>query len=159
MVDQPGSGAVPQAESSSDPTRSASAGPTGSASARPTGSASAGPPGLSGARGIWSFLLGRWKREPGRPLPPIRPWPRRQWPLLVVLTGIFVSLVTVMVVDFRPGTLLFALSVLLAAAFRLVLTTRRAGLLVLRSRTTDVVTLTVMGVVALLLAVAIPDIR
>ncbi|MEQ7126324.1 DUF3017 domain-containing protein [Actinopolymorpha sp. B11F2] len=143
MVDQPGSGVVPQTETSAGSTRSPSAG--------------AGRP--PRAPGLRQALWGRWKREPGRPLPPIRPWPRRQWPLLVVLTGIFVSLITVIVVDFRPGTLLLALSVLLAAAFRLVLTTRRAGLLVLRSRTTDVVTLTVMGVVALLLAVAVPDIR
>ncbi|HZC26895.1 MAG TPA: DUF3017 domain-containing protein [Actinopolymorphaceae bacterium] len=76
-----------------------------------------------------------------------------------MLTGIAISLVVVIVVDFRPGTVLFAASVLLAAAFRLVLTTRRAGLLVLRSRTIDVVTLTFMGVAALLLALAVPDIR
>jgi hypothetical protein len=75
------------------------------------------------------------------------------------LAGIAISLVVVIVVDFRPGTVLFAASVLLAAAFRLVLTTRRAGLLVLRSRTVDVVTLTFMGVAALLLALAVPDIR
>jgi hypothetical protein len=143
MVDQPGSGAVPQTETSTGSSRSFGAG-TGKSSRE---------------RGLRQALWARWKRDPGRPLPPIRPWPRRQWPLLVVLSGIFVSLITVIVVDFRPGTLLFALSVLLAATFRLVLTTRRAGLLVLRSRTTDVVTLTVMGVVALLLAIAVPDIR
>jgi hypothetical protein len=142
MVDQPGSGAVPQTETSTGSSRSFGAG-TGKSSRE---------------RGLRQALWARWKRDPGRPLPPIRPWPRRQWPLLVVLSGIFVSLITVIVVDFRPGTLLFALSVLLAT-FRLVLTTRRAGLLVLRSRTTDVVTLTVMGVVALLLAIAVPDIR
>lgn len=111
------------------------------------------------ARRLAEALWRRANANKGRPLPPIRPWPRRQWPLLVVLAGVFVSLVVVIVVDFRPGTMLFAVSVLLAAAFRLVLTTRRAGLLVLRSRTIDVVTLTVMGVAALLLALAIPDIR
>ncbi len=127
------------------------------------------PPGRSrGARGADSAggtgrvrrAFSRWGyRNKGRPLPPIRPWPRRQWPLLVVLAGVLVSLVVVLFVDFRPGTVLFAISVLLAAAFRLVLTTRRAGLLVLRSRGIDVATLTIMGVVALLLALAIPDIR
>ncbi|GAA2754947.1 DUF3017 domain-containing protein [Actinopolymorpha rutila] len=101
----------------------------------------------------------RWGRPRGRPLPPIRPWPRRQWPLLVVLAGVVASLVVVVVVDFRPGTALFACSVLLAAVFRLVLTTRRAGLLVLRSRMTDVVTLAIMGGAALVLALAVPDIR
>jgi hypothetical protein len=150
MVEQPGSGATPQPESASGPTKTAGVG---------QGSPGAGQSRPARSRGLSLPFLGRWKREPGRPLPPIRPWPRRQWPLLVVLVGIVVSLVTVIVVDFRPGTLLFALSVLLAAVFRLVLTTRRAGLLVLRSRTNDVVTLTVMGVVALLLAVAVPDIR
>lgn len=106
----------------------------------------------------WAF----WKRKKhnaGHPLPPIRPWPRRQWPLLVVLTGAVVSLGVAVVVDFRPGMVLLAGSVLLAALFRLVLTTRRAGLLVLRGRMTDVVTLTTMGLGILVLALAIPDIR
>lgn len=101
----------------------------------------------------------RWGRNRGRPLPPIRPWPRRQWPLLVVLAGVVGSLVVVVLVDFRPGTALFAASVLLAAALRLVLTTRRAGLLVLRSRMVDVTTLAIMGGATLLLALAVPDIR
>jgi Protein of unknown function (DUF3017) len=107
----------------------------------------------------WTGFWERRKANRGRPLPPIRPWPRRQWPLLVVVAGIFVSLVVVLVVDFRPGTVMFAVSVLVAAGFRLVLTTRRAGLLVLRSRAIDVATLTIMGISALLLALAVPDIR
>jgi Protein of unknown function (DUF3017) len=110
-------------------------------------------------RRAWAAFWQRRAANRGRPLPPIRPWPRRQWPLLVVVAGIFVSLVVVLVVDFRPGTVMFAASVLLAAAFRLVLTTRRAGLLVLRSRAIDVATLTIMGISALLLALAVPDIR
>ncbi len=109
--------------------------------------------------GAWTAFWQRRKANRGRPLPPIRPWPRRQWPLLVVVAGILVSLVVVLVVDFRPGTVMFAVSVLVAAAFRLVLTTRRAGLLVLRSRPIDVATLTIMGISALLLALAVPDIR
>jgi hypothetical protein len=138
MVDQSGTGVAPPA-AGSDPARRLAR--------------------LGGTRRAWQAFWSRRKRNRGRPLPPIRPWPRRQWPLLVVLTGIAISLVVVIVVDFRPGTVLFAASVLLAAAFRLVLTTRRAGLLVLRSRTIDVVTLTFMGVAALLLALAVPDIR
>jgi hypothetical protein len=78
---------------------------------------------------------------------------------LVVLTGVAISLVSAVVADFRPGMVMLAGSVLLAALFRLVLTTRRAGLLVLRSRTTDVLTLTAMGLGILVLALAIPDIR
>jgi Protein of unknown function (DUF3017) len=109
--------------------------------------------------GAWTAFWDRRRANRGRPLPPIRPWPRRQWPLLVVVAGIFVSLFVVVVVDFRPGTVMFAVSVLVAAAFRLVLTTRRAGLLVLRSRAIDVATLTIMGISALLLALAVPDIR
>ncbi|REF37419.1 DUF3017 domain-containing protein [Thermasporomyces composti] len=137
MVDQPGV---------------ASAGRT----SRASGSARDGSAG--GREPWWAF----WKRgthNPGQPLPPIRPWPRRQWPLLVVLTGVAISLVSAVVADFRPGMVMLAGSVLLAALFRLVLTTRRAGLLVLRSRTTDVLTLTAMGLGILVLALAIPDIR
>jgi hypothetical protein len=137
MVDQPGHGV-------------ASAG----RGKRASGSDSATQP----SPAWWAFWK-RSRRNAGQPLPPIRPWPRRQWPLLVVLTGVAISLVSVVVVDFRPGMVMLAGSVLLAALFRLVLTTRRAGLLVLRSRMTDVLTLTAMGLGILVLALAIPDIR
>ena len=109
-------------------------------------------------REAWLAFRAGKHHAPSKPLPPIRPWPRRQWPLLVVLSGIAISVLLVVFVDFRPGMTLFALSVLLAAVFRLVLTTRRAGLLVLRSRTVDVLTLAAMGGMLLVLAIAIPRI-
>ncbi|WP_020576923.1 DUF3017 domain-containing protein [Actinopolymorpha alba] len=149
MVDQPGRGAV-SAGGAAEPT--AARGAQGAGTAQVEGRVAGTP------ASRWAFWS-RWRRDRSRPLPPIRPWPRRQWPLLVVLVGVFVSLVVVVLVDFRPGTVLLAGSVLLAAAFRLVLTTRRAGLLVVRSRMVDVMTLTIMGVATLLLALAVPDIR
>ncbi|MBM7790893.1 DUF3017 domain-containing protein [Tenggerimyces flavus] len=86
-------------------------------------------------------------------------WLRRQWPLLLVLAVVAVGLVVVVVDDFRTGAILFAAAVILAAAFRLFFPSRIVGLLVLRSRAIDVVTLTVLGVAALVLALIVPDIR
>lgn len=86
-------------------------------------------------------------------------WLRRQWPLLLVLAVVAVGLVLVVVDDFRTGAILFAAAVILAAAFRLFFPSRIVGLLVLRSRAIDVVTLTVLGVAALVLALIVPDLR
>ena len=86
-------------------------------------------------------------------------WLRRQWPLLLVLALVAAGLVTVVVDGFRPGTVIVASAVLLAAVFRLVFPSRIVGLLVLRSRAMDVVTLTILGVSALVLALIVPDIR
>jgi Protein of unknown function (DUF3017) len=83
----------------------------------------------------------------------------RQWPLGIVTAGLVGSLVVVMVEDFRPGALLFAGFVLLGAAFRLTLPSRRAGLLVLRSRAVDVLVMAVLGLAIAVLAVLVPDIR
>lgn len=100
-------------------------------------------------------------RSPGsRPVPSFR---RRvvvrQWPLALVLSGMLSSLVVVAVDDFRRGTLLFAGFVLLAAVLRLVLSTRRAGLLVLRGRPADVAVMTLLGLATAVLALVVPDIR
>jgi hypothetical protein len=86
-------------------------------------------------------------------------WLRRQWPLLLVLTLVAAGLATVVIDGFRPGTVILASAVLLAAVFRLFFPSRIVGLLVLRSRAMDVVTLTILGVSALVLALIVPDIR
>ena len=86
-------------------------------------------------------------------------WLRRQWPLLLVLAVIAAGLVLVVVDNFRTGAILFAAAVILAAGFRLFFPSRIVGLLVLRSRAIDVVTLTVLGVAALVLALIVPDLR
>jgi hypothetical protein len=69
------------------------------------------------------------------------------------------ALIVVVVDDFRSGTVLFAGGVLLAAVFRLVFPSRIVGLLVLRSRAMDVLTLSTLGAAALVLALVVPDIR
>ncbi|GAB3421556.1 DUF3017 domain-containing protein [Flindersiella endophytica] len=81
----------------------------------------------------------------------------RQWPLGLVLAGLVCSLGIVVVENYLVGTLLFAGFVLLGAGFRLLLPTRRAGLLVLRSRALDVTVMTVMGVAIAVLAVIVPN--
>jgi Protein of unknown function (DUF3017) len=97
------------------------------------------------------------------PLPRPRPIRRsllaRQWPLGVVLAGLVGSLAVVVVDDYRPGMLLFAGFVLLGAGLRLFLPTRRAGLLVLRSRPLDVAVMTAMGIAIAVLALLVPRIR
>ena len=84
-------------------------------------------------------------------------WPPRQWPVLLVGLCMAGSLVVVVVRDFRPGTVLFAGSVLLASLLRLVLPDRQAGLLVLRTRALDVLTLLLMGLIILTLALIVPE--
>lgn len=84
-------------------------------------------------------------------------WPPQQWPLVIVLSGVVLSLVVVAVDDFRPGTVLFSGSLLLGALLRLVLPDRQAGLLVLRSRAIDVLLMLIMGLSVLLLSLLIPD--
>jgi hypothetical protein len=76
----------------------------------------------------------------------------RQLPLALVIGGAALGLVIIGLHHFRWGNLLIAGSLLVAAFFRLVLPTRRAGLLAIRSRFTDVATMSVMGGSLMLLA-------
>lgn len=80
----------------------------------------------------------------------------RQWPLLLVLVGVAGGL-GLMLVDghHERGTLLFAGAICLAAVLRAVLPDGWAGLLRVRSRWMDTATLLVLGVGALLAAVAL----
>lgn len=73
-------------------------------------------------------------------------------PLALVLSGVAVGLVVIALHHFRWGNLVIAGSLLAGALLRLVLPTRRAGLLAVRARFTDVVTMVVMGVGLLVLA-------
>lgn len=82
----------------------------------------------------------------------------RQWPLTVVLVGLLVSLGVVVYQDFRPGAVGLASTILLAGVLRLSLPERAAGLLAVRSRGWDVVTLFVFGIGALALAIVVPEI-
>jgi hypothetical protein len=86
----------------------------------------------------------------------IEPHERRgvfsEWPLALIIGGVILGLVIIGLHHFRWGNLLIAGSVLAGAFFRLVLPTRRAGLLAVRSRFTDVVTMSAMGGSLMLLA-------
>jgi hypothetical protein len=86
----------------------------------------------------------------------IEPHERRgvlgEWPLALIIGGVALGLVIIGLHHFRWGNLLIAGSVLAGAFFRLVLPTRRAGLLAVRSRFTDVVTMSAMGGSLMLLA-------
>jgi len=73
-------------------------------------------------------------------------------PLALIIAGAALGLVIIGLHHFRWGNLLIAGSLLAGAFFRLVLPTRRAGLLAVRSRFTDVVTMSAMGGSLMLLA-------
>jgi len=88
---------------------------------------------------------------------PVEPAVRRtgalhELPLALVISGVAVGLVVIALHHFRWGNLVIAGSLLAGALLRLVLPTRRAGLLAVRARLTDVVTMLVMGVGLLVLA-------
>jgi hypothetical protein len=73
-------------------------------------------------------------------------------PLALVISGVALGLVVIGLHHFRWGNLVIAGSLLAGALLRLVLPTRRAGLLAVRARFTDVVTMAVMGAGLLVLA-------
>ncbi len=81
----------------------------------------------------------------------------REWPFVVVIVVALAGLVVVALLDrFRRGSVIFAGAFGLAAALRLVLPARSAGLLAIRGRPFDVVTYAGLGVAIALLALSIP---
>ena len=94
--------------------------------------------------------------------PVVRPERQRrqlaEWPLASVLVAVLAGLLFVAAGRFRAGTVVLALSVLLAAALRAGLSTRTAGLLAVRSRVVDAVLLGVLGLGMLVLALIVPEI-
>ncbi|MGH3345138.1 MAG: DUF3017 domain-containing protein [Carbonactinosporaceae bacterium] len=93
--------------------------------------------------------------------PTYRPRPQRrrfrEWPIALVLTGVVAGLCVVAADRFRPGSVVLAAAVLLAAGLRLALPARQAGILVVRSRFTDVVMLGAMGGMLMVLALVVPS--
>jgi hypothetical protein len=81
---------------------------------------------------------------------PIRPAARRnwlaQWPITLVLIGVAIAMAMIAMDYFRRGSIVLSASVLLAAFLRLLLPDADAGMLVVRSRKVDVLTLAVLGV-------------
>ena len=84
--------------------------------------------------------------------------PRRQWPLLLVAVGVLAGLVLAFLgpATWRPGSMVIGASVVLGALLRLVLPTRDAGLLQVRSRAFDVALMLLVGVAIIALAVVVP---
>ena len=82
----------------------------------------------------------------------------RWWPVLVVAVGVLVGLLVAVVSTdrWRAGAVIIGCSLLLGAGIRLALPAREAGLLQVRGRGFDVVTLVVGGVAIVALALAIP---
>lgn len=79
-----------------------------------------------------------------------------QWPLALVLSVCVAGLLVVLSNHFRRGTVLFAGGLVLAAALRAVLPAPAAGLLVVRNRLLDVLTLGALGLGVLLTALVVP---
>ena len=69
-----------------------------------------------------------------------------EWPITLVLTGVAIAMAMIALDYFRRGSIVLSASVLLAAFLRLLLPDADAGMLVVRSRKVDVLTLAVLGV-------------
>jgi predicted PurR-regulated permease PerM len=81
----------------------------------------------------------------------------REWPILLVLTVAATGLVIAALADFRTGSLVVAIALLLASALRIVLPQRDAGLLAVRRRWVDVLTLGLLGTALGILAFVVPE--
>ena len=80
----------------------------------------------------------------------------RQWPLLLVLAVIAAGIITTADDHFRRGTFVIAGGVCLAAVLRAVLPRERAGLLAVRSRVLDILTLSFLGAGTLIASLIVP---
>ncbi|SHK64107.1 DUF3017 domain-containing protein [Actinacidiphila paucisporea] len=92
----------------------------------------------------------------GRAAPGTAPAPARQWPILLVITGAVIGLVTTAAGAFRAGAIVLGVSLLLGGVLRWGM--QSVGMLAVRSRFTDVITYGILGVAIVLLALmAQPD--
>lgn len=80
----------------------------------------------------------------------------REWPISLVLLGIGVSMIFVATDHFRRGSLILAVTVVLAVFLRLFLPENQAGMLAVRSKSVDVVILTVLGLGLTIFALWVP---
>jgi hypothetical protein len=84
------------------------------------------------------------------------PAPARQWPIILVIAGAVIGLVTTATGAFRAGAIVLGVALLLGGALRWGM--RSVGMLAVRSRFTDVLTYGILGVAIILLALmAQPD--
>ena len=79
-----------------------------------------------------------------------------QWPLALVLLGVTVGLIVLTFYDFRAGAVTVGASVIFAAALRTVLTHERAGLLAIRTKPVDQITVYSLGIALTILALIVP---
>ena len=79
-----------------------------------------------------------------------------EWPLLLVLTTGAAGLAIVASDHFKRGTGLFGVALVLATVLRGVLSDERAGLLTVRSKTIDLLTLGTLAVATLTLVIVVP---
>ena len=80
----------------------------------------------------------------------------REWPISLVLLGIALSMIFVANDHFRRGSLVLAVSVVLAAFLRLFLPENQAGMLAVRSKSVDVAILAVLGMGSAIFALWVP---
>jgi hypothetical protein len=82
-----------------------------------------------------------------------------QWPLALVLLGLVIGLALLSFYDFRVGSIALGVAILLGAALRTVLPRDRAGLLAIRGRPMDLLTMYGLGVALTTVAVLVPPAR
>jgi hypothetical protein len=82
---------------------------------------------------------------------------RADWPFVLVCLGVLAGLAVVVGADrFRRGTLVMAASVLLGAWLRALLPGEQAGLLRVRGKALDVLTLLALGLALSVVALVVP---
>jgi len=82
-----------------------------------------------------------------------------QWPLALVLLGLTSGLVVLSFYDFRVGSAMLGAAVVFGGALRTVLPHDRAGLLAIRSRPIDLITMYGLGIALTTVAVLVPAAR
>lgn len=80
-----------------------------------------------------------------------------EWPIIIVLLGVAIALAMIAADYFRRGSIVLAGSVLLAAFLRLLLPSKEAGMLVVRSKQIDVATLGALGIALTIFAFWVPE--
>ncbi|MCZ3387524.1 MAG: DUF3017 domain-containing protein [Actinomycetia bacterium] len=82
-----------------------------------------------------------------------------QWPLALVLIGLAAGLIVLSFYDFKVGSIMLGAAAIFAAALRMVLPRDRAGLLAIRSRSVDLVTMYGLGIALTTVAALVPPAR
>lgn len=70
----------------------------------------------------------------------------REWPITLVLAGVALAMILIALDSFRRGCVVLSASVLLAAFLRLLLPDDDAGMLAVRTKKIDVITLGLLGI-------------